>query len=533
MRIISCSLLMLISYLSLTSQQIKKITIDPSVSYQKIESFTASDAWSGHFVGKYWQTEKKEQIAKWLFGQNFDRLGNPEGIGLSMWRVNLGAGTLEQDRADIMPFQRRAESFLSEDGLNYDWGKCIGQQYFMQKATEYGCNNFLLFSNSPPVQFTKNGKGWSSSPNEANIKPDYYSKFAGYLADVARYFITEKNWHVSYISPINEPQVNWNNPRQEGSPWKTSEMKIMFAELDKALLERNLATVKILIGETAALSYLYNGPDLRERFPDGDAPVRQISAFFDPCSPDYVGNLETVPKIIAGHSYHSHKTNKELKETREKLRTETEKYEIDFHQSEWCMLPGQKLPMDGFTSDWETENYADMQISLLLGRLIYGDLVYANAKSWGYWKGMEVNGNHALISLYPQNGDLLQGGEIHSNKLLWALGNYSFFIRPEYSRIKLMGANDLNNLIATAFINPDRSRIVVVYVNSTFETIPVTVSFPEGYNRKVKNISAYRTDARTDLANMHIPNNFSSKNKFQISPRSLVTMVFDFYPTLK
>lgn len=508
--------------------QTRVITVNASKTFQKIENFTASDAWSGNFVGKYWNEKQKGQISEWLFSQQYDVSGNPAGIGLSMWRVNLGAGTLEQDSADIMPIQRRAESFLAKDGQSFDWGKCAGQQYFMQKATEYGCNNFLLFSNSPIVQYTKNGKGWSYSDKEANIKPDCYSKYASYIANVAQYFTEKKDWHIAYISPINEPQVKWNSFAQEGSPWKSSEMKKLFVELDNALSFSHLFNVKILIGESASLNYMYDiSPNLRERFSDEDAPDRQIKTFFDPQSPNFIGDLQHISPEIAGHSYNSHKTNADLKDTREKVKNEIEKYGISFHQSEWCMLPGLKLPMDGFTSDWKPDNYADIQPALLLGRIVYSDLVYAGAKSWGYWKGMEVNGNHALVSLYPSEGNLLKGGLVRTNKMLWALGNYSFFIRPGYIRIDLQGADDLDNLVSSAYLAPDNSRIVAVIVNSSFKMIPVRVSFLQSWDKKIKKVSVYKTDDRTDLANMYLPEKFLPGTEYMVPPRSLITMVFD------
>ena len=518
---------MLVFFAFPSFSQVRKITINASKKFQEIESFTASDAWSGNFVGKYWNEKQKEQIAEWLFSQQYDISGNPEGIALSMWRVNLGAGTLEQDSADIMPVQRRAESFLAGDGPSYDWGKCAGQQYFMQKATEYGCNNFLLFSNSPLVQYTKNGKGWSYSDNEANIKPDCYSKYAAYLADVSQYFEEKKAWHIAYISPVNEPQVKWNKPAQEGSPWKSSEMKSLFVELDKALSTNYLADVKILVGESAGLDYLYEtSAFLTERFSKSDAPDNQIKTFFDPQSSNYIGDLKHIAPVISGHSYRSDKTNEDLKATREKVKNETEKYGISFHQTEWCMLPGLKLPIDGFTSDWQPDNYSGIQPALLLGRLIYGDFVYAGAKSWGYWKGMEVNGNHALVSLFPADGDLKKGGFVRTNKLLWALGNYSFFIRPGYIRIDLQGADDLDTLVASAYLAPDNSRIVAVYVNSSFEMLPVNISFLHGWNEKAQKVSIYKTDDRTDLANMVVAEKFLPDAEYLIPPRSLVTMVF-------
>ena len=96
------------------------VEINPGKTYQTIDNFAAADAWSGNFAGQYFAAPQKEQIAKWLFSQKLGADGNPEGIGLSMWRFNIGGGTLEQNGANIRPYQRRAESFLTKDGKNYD-----------------------------------------------------------------------------------------------------------------------------------------------------------------------------------------------------------------------------------------------------------------------------------------------------------------------------------------------------------------------------------------------------------------------------
>lgn len=508
--------------------QVRQVKLDPFKNYQTIDHFTASDAWSGNFVGQYWGPVQKEQVAQWLFSQRMDDTGSPEGIGLSMWRVNLGAGTFEQDSADIVPYQRRAESFLTKNGCSYDWDKCAGQQYFMQKASSYGCNNFLLFSNSPPVQYTQNGRGWSSSKNSANITEEGYGLFAGYMADVAKYFVDKKGWNIRAISPINEPQGNWTSPKQEGSSWRNSEMKRLLVDLDHALSVRHLDEVKISIAESAKLRWLYEeDPDesVRERFGD-DGPYHQIREFFDPESNNYVGGLKHLERVIGGHDYLDHSTNALLKNTREKAGLTAKKYNLEFHQTEWCMLPGLKLPMDGFTSDWKPDNYADMQVALLMGRLIYSSMVYADAAAWGYWKGMEINGNHALISLFPKDGNIMSGGTVRSNKLLWALGNYSFFIRPGYKRIALEGADDLNVLAGSAYISPDRSKVVVVFVNSIFDSLPVKMAFPETFLKKIKNVSVYRTDENTNLGNLHVGGQYSPDRQFIIAPRSITTVVF-------
>ena len=157
---------------ALTLAADRLVTVNPSERFQTIDHFTASDAWSGALVGRYWSDAERKQIATWLFSQEVDGQGTPQGIGLSLWRVNTGAGTWEQPDCDIRPIQRRVESFKTTDAAHYDWGKCAGQRYFMEQAVALGCNNFLLFSNSPLIQWTRNGKGYSDVSDRANIQPD-------------------------------------------------------------------------------------------------------------------------------------------------------------------------------------------------------------------------------------------------------------------------------------------------------------------------------------------------------------------------
>ena len=188
------------------------------------------------------------------------------------------------------------------------------------------------------------------------------------------------------------------------------------------------------------------------------------------------------------------------------------------------MLPGMKLPMDGFTSDWKDENGGGIQEALLLGRLVYSDVVYAGSESWSYWKGMELNGSRSLIGLYAKDNNIFNGGTAATNKILWALGNYSFFVRPGYKRISLSGADDLNTLIGAAFIAPDHTKIVVVFTNSSFNKEQISIQLPKTFKRKGQKVTVYRTDERTDLAYILSGDLTSS---YSVEPRSLTTFVIE------
>ncbi len=91
--------------------------IDPAKTYQTMHSFGASDAWRAQYVGLNWPDEKKNRIADWLFSMEEDEEGNPRGIGLSMWRFNIGSGSYEQgDASGITNTWSRVECFLAPDG---------------------------------------------------------------------------------------------------------------------------------------------------------------------------------------------------------------------------------------------------------------------------------------------------------------------------------------------------------------------------------------------------------------------------------
>ena len=139
----------------------KAVSIDAGTTYQTMRGFGASDCWTADYVGQYW-TRQRDAISELLFSTDIAD-GRAKGIGLSQWRVNLGGGTAAQgDASGIDEKTRRAASFLTGTG-QYDWNNCRGQQYFMQRAKDMGCPSFVLFSNTPPVQFTRNGKGFSAS----------------------------------------------------------------------------------------------------------------------------------------------------------------------------------------------------------------------------------------------------------------------------------------------------------------------------------------------------------------------------------
>lgn len=261
-----------------------QVQVNPRVEFQTMDGFGASDAWACQFVGENWPLAKRERIADWLFSQELDSGGNPRGIGLSLWRFNITAGTAEQGKgSDIPDPWRRGECFLQADG-HYDWSKQAGQQWFLQAARQRGVEKFLAFLNSPPVYFTRNGKGYAPPGiTNINLGPGKMEKYSEFMTEVLAHF-EQQGLHFDYLSPFNEPQWSWDDHTQEGTPALNLEEYDLIRYLSRSLSQRGLKT-QLAIGEAGSIGHaaIRMEDDGRDRqaeffFPAGLALLRGQSA---------------------------------------------------------------------------------------------------------------------------------------------------------------------------------------------------------------------------------------------------------------
>lgn len=490
----------------------KLVTISPGQTFQTITSFGASDCWSPAFVGKSW-TKGRDGITELLFSSDIVN-GQPKGIALSQWRVNLGGGSAAQgDASGIEDKTRRAESYLTAD-LTLDWTRCEGQRYFMSRAKELGCNNFVLFSNTPPVQYTYNGKGFSNRGASSNLKPEHYGDFAKYMADVAAHY-TGEGYQVSHISPVNEPQYNWDGG-QEGSGWTNDEVARLARELDAELTARGLST-DILLGESGDWEYLY-------KIKSDAARSNVLQSFFTPASPAYVGDLPHVKKLICGHSYWTDGTWDGMRNVRKQLAQAASQYGVDVWQSEWSMLGDNYSQTEFGTYDAATE----MDIALYMSKVIHNDLTVANVTSWSYWTSMDVSrwghkNRFLLISLVPaggEYGDLEQEGTYRATATLWTLGNYSRFIRPGYRRIAL-NLNETLNFFGSAWMSPDGDKIVAVYTNLSDRAVRLGETH-EGWSNEPLSVTTYTTTGTKNLVEAAV----AAGKQVVLDPKSVTTVVY-------
>ena len=451
----------------------RTMTIKLNQEQQTIDGFGASDAWRCQMVGKYWPEAKKNAIADLLFSKEVDEKGNPKGIGLSIWRFYLGAGSMEQGpESDISDEWRRAECFQAADGT-YNWQKQEGQRWFLQAARQRGVEKYLAFTISAPVHMTLNGKAFSSQKQKMNIKEDMMPAYADFLVDCIDNLQKNEGITFNYLSPVNEPQWDWmagNNGKasQEGTPATNEEVYQLTSLLSERLHNRGLTT-KIALGEAAAINYLYENVNDETR-------DNQIDEFWKTSSPLSIASLPNVENVITGHSYFSVWPTNDQVQYRQKLNAKVKQYPgLKYWQTEYCVLenPGEgEIPGGG-----GGQRDLGMKTAIFVARIIHNDLAVANASSWQWWTSLtRADYKDGLIYLDDGNSTGSQSpeyckkdGYARPSKLMWALGNYSRFIRPGMKRIEVENQNPVQaatDVMISAYKDAATKKLVIVAINA-------------------------------------------------------------------
>jgi hypothetical protein len=499
-----------------------KITVNREAVRQTIHSFGASDAWRIQFVGKYWPLEEREVVADLLFSRSYDSGGNPKGIGLSLWRFNIGAGSAERrDGSGISNEWHRTECFLDKNG-HYDWTKQAGERWFLDSARRHNVEYTLGFCNSAPCFFTVNGLTRSTGGTGMNLKDEHYDDFAAFLARVGDHF------QFDYLSPVNEPQWEWADSKQEGSPASNGECFRLIKRISDEL-QTCRSRCRIVFGEAGSIEYLTSDKMKRS---DRD---NQIEEFFSAKGKYALAGLPSVQNVISAHSYWTVWPVDQLisrrRELGQKMRQSAPGFE--YWQSEYCVMeengdvkggPGRDLTID---------------TALYIARIIHFDLTAAGASSWQWWTAIsDSDYKDGLIYIDPiscrrdnmSDEEMTAFGRTNhhyeTSKLLWALGNYSCFIRPGMLRVDISRDDDptegktATGVMVSAFIDPATEKTVLVAVNYSTEPERLRILKTGFKVNKKAAYKIYETSASADLSFKGMCDGASL-----MPPRSIVTFV--------
>ena len=419
------------------------LEIDIATEFQTIDNFGASDCWSFQMLGG-WFTPKKEEIADLLFSTE-------NGIGLSAWRFNIGGGKLGNR---ISHPWRSVETFEVSEGV-YDWTKQANETWFLNAAKDRGVDQFIAFVNSPPARMTKSGfTNCDNGLGSTNLKNGYETQFATYLADVLIHFRDSVGIDFNYVSPINEPQWEWNESNQEGNRASNDDIKSVVNSLYDVLQSKNIDT-DILVTESGDIPSWHSESGISQEY--GKTYGKYLTELY---SDESINSK--ISNVIGGHSYWSDLVDTKLIQDRIAFKIRL----LSYFDKGWKYWMTEYCQLQGPNNEGGNGRDLTMETALNIARVIHFDLTVTNASAWQWWTAVspEDYKDGLIYTNYFSPGD---NQTIIESKTLWALGNYSRFIRPGSKRVECFGAADKHDLMASAYTDSANGNLIIVAVNVT------------------------------------------------------------------
>jgi len=292
-----------------------------------------------------------------------------------------------------------------------------------------------------------------------------------YARQLANYVVNMKSLYgvnLYAISIQNEPDISHPDPGgYETCLWSSQQIHDFTTNLYNALLASNAVGTKIMLPENSRWA---------------DPLGLGAATVSDPISLADVG-------IIAGHDY---VTNNAVGDTNTPAAVTN--YGKALWETEVSLLSG---------SDSTIAN------GLYYGRRIYLFMTVAQVNAWHYWW---------LISGDGVGNQGLLDGNASITKRLFAVGQYSRFVRPGYYRID---ATNAGPALISAYKDPVAGNFAVVAINTNSSAISQTFTLTN-FNT-VTSVTPWITSATLNLASQTAVGVTNSAFSYTLPAQSLVT----------
>jgi len=463
-------------FLGLPCLPAQTITVDPAVRYQQFEGWGTSGAWWAQMVGGGAQ---EEFVAKALFDDE-------EGLGLDIYRCNLGGGEHENPNTRIWDYNRKTESFYVWDANQgkyvMDFSRDAKARSMMDAAIAAGATKIILFCNSPHFSMTRSGHASGGLEEKvSNLPRENYQQFVDYVLDSADYFVSQ-GYPIVAVSPMNEPQWGWGGGwvGQEGCHYTPQE----------AIERLELFAVNM---KQRGVSYSLNGVESGQM---SDAFFEWQELFF---KSEILGEY---CDTFSGHSYwmDNDLPHKYLQGKRFAHAFPDKKFEM----SEWCELP---CLLDANS----------IESALYMANVIVQDLTLLNAVSWQSW--VAVNGCGERDGAMVSDG-LLRAHDwgctdLALNSRYHAYRHFTAHIGIGAQRICLKNSfGSLSPIAGTAFRDGDKT--VLVLVNNAEKDSDIKLRGLDG------NMQIITTDAAESYTERY---NGAAKAAHTLPAKSITTII--------
>ncbi len=450
-----------------TNNKTQSIGVNRYETHQTFETFGTSSCWWSQTVS---DEETAREIARLLYDDK-------TGLGLDVYRYNVGGGEADNPDCRIWDVNRRTESFYvlnpQTGEYEYDFTRDANARRMLDMAVEYGAEEIILFCNSPHFSMTASGHASGGlEPNVSNLPKENYDEFVDYLLTIADWFVAE-GYPVTAISPINEPQWSWGGEwvGQEGCHYTADEAVELLELFAVTMQERNSP-------------YKLSGPESGELSP---GYYEYIDKFFAS------EILNEFCDTYSGHSYWIDNRYDLKTMAGDKFRNEYPDKKLEM--SEWCELP---MTIDSTTVD----------SGLYMANILVQDLNLLGAVSWQSWTA--VNGDGVL--------DIVNGEIIKYNRY-YAYKHFSQFIKEGMKRVTVMDSLEDESRIASTAFRGD-GETVLILINNAEEAKEIKLC------GIYKSMDVYRTDSGTNCEKI-----YSDKftNNITLPAKSITTIVLEEY----
>jgi glucuronoarabinoxylan endo-1,4-beta-xylanase len=301
------------------------------------------------------------------------------------------------------------------------------------------------------------------------LDPAHYADYADVLADYVLGYKAKMGVDLTVLSLQNEPNFQCT---YESADWTAAQFDTFFATLKTEFTKKGVFTqlpnLKIMAPEFANVKEDLVLPTLSDT------------------------NVSSVLGVVAAHQYEFGKSN-------------VNSYSPPTLTN--SLAAGKRTWMTEFsTAAWT----ADTSITdgLIVARLVHMDLVVAQMSAFLYWWAWG-SGNCCLAQ---SNGN--------QPKRLYAVGQYSRFVRPDWLRVDAV-ASPASSVYMSAFKNPAGNQVAVVAINTGTSIVPLALTIDAG---RFGSLTTYRTSASENLANVGALTGGTTVN-VSLAPSSITTFV--------
>ena len=492
---------------SINSGDSSAVKISYNEHRQEIDGFGGSNAWTRP-PRDY---ETAQELVKLLFSKT-------EGVGFTILRNRIPfrerlSGDDSPGLNDGFVVRKNDNSYdytVNQDGtktFNLNWSSwdLSGTRDLIKYIKDLGAQgpeNLVIMSTpwTPPNNRVTRWKedvtglntnhnytmDWTKPDIWGRLRRDVYNDYADLLADYAKNFETRMGHPLAVLSVQNEPNYR---VQYESAYWNGNDirdfLKIIGQRFPMKGITLGAGGLGIMIPEYENFNVNFNNlikPSLDD--PDSEKVLTHIALH------QYNGASDTSPR--AGSMAHPQITESGKR----------------FWQTE-VSGSGNQIPAG-----------TGIDNALYYARMIHYDMTLAQTNAFLYWWLWTGSSNSIQGSLI-----YIEDDEIKPAVRLYAMGQYSRFIRPGWVRVECDAA-PTTGVYCSAYRNPRTNEIAVVMINEKITASPVSldldgVEFDQleiwrtSENEKLKSIGRQRTSRGTANVNLQ--------------PRSITTL----YGTVK